>query len=87
MYYVYVIVERHSAKRYVGYTSDLKRRIAEHNNRQGSKYTYGGEWFLAYYEAFLSKKDAETRERKLKDEGRAKYQLFRRIGDSLTGQK
>ena len=30
MYYVYVIVERHSAKRYVGYTNDLKRRIAEH---------------------------------------------------------
>ena len=87
MYYVYVIVEKQTAKRYIGYTNDLKRRIEEHNSGQGSRYTCGGEWLLAYYEAFLSGKDARTRERKLKDEGRARYQLFRRIGDSLAGQK
>ena len=30
-------------------------------------------------ESFLSKDDAKTRERRLKQDGRARYQLFKRI--------
>ena len=86
MYYVYVITERQTEKRYVGYTGDLKRRIAEHNKHSGSKYTKEGNWCLVYYEAFLNKKDAVVREKKLKQDGRAKYHLFKRIEHSLAGQ-
>ena len=32
MYYVYFLKSLNSSFRYVGYTSDLKRRIEEHNN-------------------------------------------------------
>ena len=87
MYYVYVIVEEKTGKKYIGFSSDLRKRIAEHNNRRGAKYTEGGKWNLVYYEAFTSKKDAIMRERRLKHDGRAKYHLFQRIGDSLAGQK
>ena len=87
MYYVYVIVQNDTGKRYIGFTSDLKRRIAEHNKYSGSKYTKEGNWSLIYYEAFLNKKDALLREKKLKHDGRAKYHLFKRIEHSLAGQK
>jgi putative endonuclease len=87
MYYVYVIVDKQAARRYVGYTADLKRRIAEHNSERGAKYTKTGDRLLAYYEAFASREDAVSRERRLKHEGRAKYQLFRRIEKSLADRK
>jgi len=32
MYYVYFLKSLNTSFRYVGYTSDLKRRIQEHNN-------------------------------------------------------
>ncbi len=63
MYYVYVIVQSDTGKR------------------------YKGNWSLIYYEAFLNKKDALLREKKLKHDGRAKYHLFKRIEHSLAGQK
>ncbi len=87
MYYVYVITEQETGKRYVGFTSDLRKRIAQHNGPRGSRYTQKGKWILAYYEAFLNKQDALKREKKLKQDGRSKYHLFQRIKKSLTGQK
>ncbi len=90
MYFVYVIVEECSRDVYVGYTAGLEQRLEEHNTGRGAKYTKNGDWKLAYYEAFLSESDARIRERKLKHDGhdgRAKYQLFRRIDRSLAGQK
>ena len=87
MFYVYVIVEKQTGKKYVGFTADLKKRLNDHNSQRGAQYTKTGHWFLAYYEAFLSRKDAITRENKLKQDGRSRYQLFRRIDESLAGQK
>ena len=85
MYYVYVLAELETGKTYIGFTKDLRERVARHNSGKGSRYTKSGTWKLVYYEAFLSKKDAESRERRLKHEGRAKRQLFERIHESLTG--
>ena len=87
IYYVYVIVEKQTGGRYVGFTADLKKRLSDHNRQRGALYTKTGQWFLAYYEAFLSRKDDITRENKLKQDGRSRYQLFRRIDESLAGQK
>ncbi len=80
MYYVYLLKST-DGKRYIGFTSDLRRRLKEHNTNSGN-YTRGRKWKLVYYEAYLSKKDALRREKALKD-GRARYQLFNRIEDSL----
>jgi len=47
---------------YIGYTNDLKRRLKEYNNKM-SRSTKGRAPFkLVYYEAYLTKKDAEKRE-------------------------
>ena len=47
---------------YVGYTSDLKKRIKLHNIGKGAKFTRGRKWKLIYKEKFKSKKEAILRE-------------------------
>ena len=47
---------------YVGYTSDLKKRIKLHNIGKGAKFTRGRKWKLIYKEKFNSKKEAISRE-------------------------
>ena len=80
MYYVYLLGSDDNST-YTGYTTDLKRRLREHDASK-SAYTRGKRWQLVYYEAYASKEDAMRRERRLKD-GRAKRQLRHRISNSL----
>jgi len=87
MHYVYVIAERQTQKTYIGFTNDPKKRLARHRSGQGAKYTKTGKWELVYYEAFSSKGDALKREKRLKHDGRARYQLMKRIASSLFGQE
>ena len=47
---------------YVGYTSDLEKRIKLHNNNKGAKFTRGRKWKLIYKEKLDSKKEAISRE-------------------------
>jgi len=67
MYYVCVL---QSAQRknwlYKGSTSDLKRRVAEHNSGKNFSSAPYAPFKLIYYEAYLLKEDAEARERYLK---------------------
>ncbi|QSH39333.1 GIY-YIG nuclease family protein [Candidatus Kaiserbacteria bacterium] len=53
---------------YIGYTKDLRRRIAEHVEKRGGKTTQNkkGSWELIYYEAYKNKQDAIGREKFLK---------------------
>lgn len=67
MYYVYVL---QSIKKtdwlYKGSTSDLKRRLKQHNAGKNFSTAPYAPFRLIYYEAYLLKKDAEARERYLK---------------------
>ena len=67
MRYVYLLQsEAVVGQRYVGVTSDLKQRLAEHNagdSPHTSKYV---PWKLVTYVAFLDERKAETFERYLK---------------------
>ena len=47
---------------YVGYTSDIKKRINLHNNNKGAKFTRGRKWKLIYKEKLDSKNEAISRE-------------------------
>jgi len=47
---------------YVGYTSNLKKRIILHNLGKGAKFTRGRKWVLIYKEKYKSKKEAISRE-------------------------
>ncbi|MBI2592769.1 MAG: GIY-YIG nuclease family protein [Candidatus Colwellbacteria bacterium] len=69
---------------YVGKTNDLRRRLNEHNHgQQTSTKRKSGEWILVYVETYRSKRSADQRELRLKQHGRAKQELFKRLGDSL----
>ncbi len=85
MFYVYLIKSISSRKIYVGYTNDLRRRLKEHNEMKGGKYTTKnkGPFELIYYEAYKSEKDAKRREGALKLHKKAYAQLRKRISDSL----
>jgi putative endonuclease len=86
MFYVYVLFEVQSKKIYIGYTGDLKQRVAEHKNGKACRTTAKGDWQLVYYEAFSAKEDAMMRERKLKHHGMTKRKLFERLVGSLAGK-
>jgi len=62
-YYVYMLksLDRKIVT-YVGYTSDIKKRIKLHNLGKGAKFTRGRKWKLIYKEKFNSKKEAISRE-------------------------
>ncbi len=88
MYIVYVIEHSDMKQLYVGYITDLKRRVREHNAR-GHKYTTrnAGQWILIYAEAYRDESDARERERKLKPRGSAMTSLLKRIKKSRLSQK
>lgn len=66
MNYVY-IVECSDGTFYTGWTNNLKRRVEQHSNGTGAKYTRGrGPVKLVYYEEFEEKRDAMKREYEIK---------------------
>lgn len=63
MYYVYCLISLKSGKLYIGYTNDLKRRVAEHDAGNGGKFTKENKPLeLIFYEAHCNKKDAKAME-------------------------
>ena len=76
MYYVYLLKNCTNKKLYYGYTSDLERRVVEHNKRQ--------DWELVYYEAYKSEGDARNREKRLKYYAQALTALKVRLKQSLS---
>ena len=74
MYYVYILENTKEKTLYIGYTSDLRRRVANHNSGKGGKTTKRkAGWSLIYYEAYLNKQDALGREKFLKGGSGRKY--------------
>lgn len=84
MYYVYVLKSLKTHELYYGYTSDLKRRLTQHNNGESTFTRSARPWTLVYYEAYRSPTDARKRERMLKFYGQAVRRLKERIPCSLT---
>lgn len=83
MYYVYVLKSEKDDKLYIGYTNDLKQRLAEHNSGKSFATAWRIPLSLIYYEAFCSKYDAIEREQQLKKFKSAYGFLKRRIVKSL----
>lgn len=66
MFYVY-IVECSDGTLYTGWTTDLEKRLAEHNRGNGAKYTRGRyPVVVRYYETFDTKNEAMQREYRIK---------------------
>ena len=57
---------------YTGWTNDLDKRLASHNEGRGSKYTRARRPVeLVYFEAFATKQEAMRREARIKQMRRA----------------
>ena len=84
MFYVYLL-ENVDGGWYIGYTGDLRRRIAEHRSGQNPT-TSRGTYRLIYYEAYLEKMDAIGRERFLKSGSGRKF-LRKQLLSFLAGRK
>lgn len=84
-HYVYVL-ECADGTLYTGYTTDPERRVTEHNNGEGAKYTRGrGPVELQYVEAFDSRSAAQSREHEIKSLSRAdKKRLIAAADPSAT---
>ncbi len=67
-YFVYLIISKNKQKHlsYVGYTINLRKRLAKHNASKGAKFTRGRKWILAYSMSYDSKSKAMSAEYKLK---------------------
>ncbi len=67
MRYVYLLQsESFVGQRYIGITSDLNRRLAEHNARESPHTSKCAPWKLVTYIAFSDERKAEIFERYLK---------------------
>mgnify|MGYP003396009958 CR=1 FL=1 len=62
-YYVYILVSLRDNKLYIGYTDNLKRRVIEHNRGESFSTKPRRPFKLIYYEAYLNKEDAHSREK------------------------
>ena len=67
-YIVYIIIniDHNRFPTYVGYTSDLNKRLNLHNKSKGAKFTRGRNWEIIYKAKYSSKTEAMKNEYKLK---------------------
>lgn len=85
MHYVYVLLSEKDHKFYTGYTSDLRRRIAEHENGQVSSTKLRIPLKLIYYEACPGQQDATrcNKKGKVPKSGNGNIYLKNRLKQSL----
>lgn len=82
--FVYVIQSKKDKRWYIGCTSDLRKRLKEHNSNKFQSWTKGrGPFELIYFEAYRNEKDAYNREKQLKSGAGLSY-LKKRVRRFLT---
>ncbi|MEK7149246.1 MAG: GIY-YIG nuclease family protein [Patescibacteria group bacterium] len=74
MYFVYMLKRGDNGMTYIGFTSDIERRIKEHSTKEPK---------LVYYEAYQDERDARSRELTLKQRGQTVRRLKERLRYSL----
>lgn len=83
MYFVYLLKSEKTGGFYIGCTSDLKKRISEHNENQSYHTKKYSPWKLIYFEGFISKDDAFGREKSLKLHAQGLRRLKERLHNCL----
>jgi putative endonuclease len=68
MWFVYALFNAKAQRIYIGETSDIERRLEEHNRKSGNHFTarIGGKWLLIYKEEVTDRRQALKREKQLK---------------------
>jgi putative endonuclease len=83
--FVYVLGTRSKNRHltYVGWTSDIARRLAQHNSGKGARTTRGRVWVLLHAEWFSTRHEAMSREWHLK-----RNRAFRKkLAQGLKGER
>ena len=77
-FYVYLIktIKGFKNKSYVGFTNNIKSRIAKHNSNKGAKATKGYKWELVFKKIFRNKSYALSYEYKLKNNRKRRTDLI-----------
>ncbi|UII75912.1 GIY-YIG nuclease family protein [Flagellimonas sp. HMM57] len=66
--FIYIMTNKYRTTFYIGVTSDLSRRIIDHQTGQKSKFAKKYNiWDLVYFEVFTNIKEAIAREKQLKN--------------------
>ncbi len=68
--FVYILGSDGGRRTYVGWTTNLARRLNEHNGGTGARSTRGRHWRLLYAEAYPTRQTAMRREWYLKRDRR-----------------
>lgn len=84
MFYVYILRSKKDNQFYTGYTSDLDKRIHEHNKGAVPSTKIRVPLELVYFEACLNQQDATHREKYLKTSWGKRY-IKVRLKNYLTG--
>jgi len=66
MYFVYILQSEKDRGFYIGYTTDLVRRIHKHNSGKTQSLRHRRPLKLIYYEQLASLRDAKAREKQIK---------------------
>lgn len=66
MYKIYILKSNKNSKYYIGYSSNIERRIKQHNQGLNISTKSGIPWKIVYTEIYDTKKDAWLRERQIK---------------------
>ena len=77
-YYVYVLLSEKDKRFYTGYTSDIIKRVEEHNNGKVLSTQNRRPLKLIYWEGCLNQQDATRREKYLKS-GNGKIYIRHRL--------
>ena len=80
-YLVYLIIsiQKKRVTSYVGYTSDINKRLNLHNTSKGAKFTRGRKWTLIYKKCYKSKSIAMKNEYLLKKNYKKRFELKKKF--------
>ncbi|MCX2680687.1 GIY-YIG nuclease family protein [Galbibacter sp. EGI 63066] len=83
--YVYIVSNKNRSVLYIGVTSNLRKRIQEHKNKEGSIFTKKYSCVdLLYFEKFSGIRQAIKREKQLKNWHRDwKWNLIKEVNPEL----
>ena len=84
MFYVYLLRSMKTDYLYLGWTTDLQRRLCQHNAGESRSTTNRGPYELVYYEAYRHREEAMVRESSLKKHPNVYRQLKQRLRKTLS---
>ncbi len=84
-YYVYMILSKINNRyvSYVGYSTDIKKRLSLHNSSKGAKFTRGKFWKLIYSKKYQTKSLALKKEYDLKNDRKKRNDIKNKFINKL----